>query len=140
MVKIIFYEKPGCIGNGQQKVLLRKSGHELDIRDMTAERWSPEILRSFFGDRPIPLWFNQSSPRVKSGEICPSELDESKALALMCADPLLIRRPLLEVDGRREAGFEPDFIHNWIGLDDADTEVGEGCPNPKATDGRGQSA
>ena len=132
MVKVIFYEKPGCIGNGQQKVLLSKSGHELDVRDMTAEPWSPEILRSFFGDRPISSWFNQSSPRVKSGEIRTDELDESEALALMCADPLLIRRPLLEVAGRREVGFEPAFIREWIGLNDAETDVGEGCPNPKA--------
>ena len=136
MVKVIFYEKPGCIGNGQQKVLLRKSGHELDVRDMTIEPWNPEILRSFFGDRPIPLWFNQSSPRVKSGEVRPNEIDESEALALMCADPLLIRRPLLEVDGRREVGFEPDFIRDWIGLNDAETKVGEGCPNPKGADGK----
>ncbi|MEO0810043.1 MAG: ArsC/Spx/MgsR family protein [Pseudomonadota bacterium] len=133
MVKVIFYEKPGCIGNGRQKVLLSRAGHELDVRDMTAAPWTPQILRSFFGDRPLALWFNQSSPRLKSGEICPDKLDEREALALMCADPLLIRRPLLEVDGRREVGFEPAFIRDWIGLDVTDTDVGEGCPRPKSS-------
>ncbi|NQX79646.1 MAG: hypothetical protein HRT83_03710, partial [Hyphomicrobiaceae bacterium] len=67
MVKITFYEKPGCVGNYKQKALLWGAGHVLEVRDMTIMQWTPEILRPFFGDRPIPFWFNQSSPRLKSG-------------------------------------------------------------------------
>ncbi|MEN2494387.1 MAG: hypothetical protein TECD_00283 [Hyphomicrobiaceae bacterium hypho_1] len=128
MTKVIFYEKPGCIGNEQQKALLARSGHKLDVRDMTTIPWTPEMLRSFFGSRPVHLWFNQSSPRLKSGEICTDKINEIDALALMCQDPLLIRRPLLEVNGRREIGFETSIINDWIGLDMSASAVGEGCP------------
>lgn len=38
----------------------------------------------------------------------------------MLQDPLLIRRPLLEVGDRREVGFEVDKIDAWIGLQPVD--------------------
>jgi nitrogenase-associated protein len=127
VANVVFYEKPGCGGNARQKALLRQSGHELDVRDLLAAPWTGDLLRSFFGARPVAEWFNGASPRVKSGEVKPAELDAETALALMLADPLLIRRPLIEVDGRREIGFEPALIHAWIGLTPAAEPVGEGC-------------
>ncbi len=134
MAKVIFYEKPGCIGNAQQKKLLVSSGHELDVRDMTTAPWSPEKLRRFFGDRPVAEWFNLTSPRVKAGEIKPDDLDENEALSILCSDPLLIRRPLIEVEGRCEVGFERELIADWIGLAESDADVGEGCPSTGGAD------
>lgn len=135
MAKVVFYEKPGCIGNTRQKKLLIRSGHELDVRDMTAAPWTAETLRPFFGNRPVAHWFNVSSPRVKSGEVNPEVLTEPVALALMCEDPLLIRRPLLEVGGRREVGFEIDLIAEWIGIEnELGANVGEGCPSDIQSD------
>jgi nitrogenase-associated protein len=127
MATIIFYEKPGCAGNARQKALLAASGHTLDVRSLLAEPWTAERLRSFFGTRPVAEWFNMSSPRVKSGEIRPAEITAGDALAAMLADPLLIRRPLLEADGRRETGFDAALIGAWIGLAAAERPVGEGC-------------
>ena len=127
MAKVIFYEKPGCGGNARQKALLKASGHELDVRDLLSEPWTPETLRPFFGTRPISAWFNSSSPRIKSGEIDPASIGASKALALMIEDPLLIRRPLLQVGARRETGFEPDQVDIWIGLSKMREPVDETC-------------
>lgn len=128
MAKVVFYEKPGCGGNARQKLLLQQSGHELEVRDLLTTPWTKATLRSFFGARPVSQWFNASAPRVKSGEVRPDELDADAALALMLAEPLLIRRPLLECDGRREAGFETELIDAWLGLKPAAKPVGEGCP------------
>ncbi len=128
MAKVVFYEKPGCAGNARQKALLRQSGHELDVRDLLTTPWTAEALRSFFGARPVAEWFNTASPRVKSGEVRPADLVAEAALALMLADPLLIRRPLIEVDGRRETGFNSALIDAWIGLAPAAAPVGEACP------------
>jgi len=36
-----------------------------------------------------------------------SNMDEAKAIALMEAQPSMIRRPLLDVDGRLTVGFKP---------------------------------
>lgn len=61
-------------------------------------------------------WFNRNAPRVKSGEVVPEALNADSAMALLLAEPLLIRRPLLEANGRRDVGFDPPRIHAWLGL------------------------
>lgn len=137
MAEVIFYEKPGCGGNARQKALLTRSGHQLDTRDLLTTAWTVEQLRAFFGGRPVAQWFNMASPRVKAGEVDPSTLDADTALQLMLADPLLIRRPLIECQGRREVGFDTELIDAWIGLEPSPTAVGEGCPRHPGTDAGG---
>ncbi|MEH2061126.1 MAG: ArsC/Spx/MgsR family protein [Nostoc sp.] len=123
MARIIFYSKPGCKGGTKQKVLLTAAGHEVIPYNLLTEPWTVERLRSFFGDRPVAEWFNSSAPKVKSGEIVPEKLDEQTALALMLKEPLLIRRPLLEVGEQREVGFDVQKIDAWIGLQAVDESL-----------------
>lgn len=132
MAEIVFYEKPGCINNTRQKRLLAWSGHTVEARDILAAAWTPEGLRPFFGARPVAEWFNRSAPRVKSGEVAPERLSEAEALALMCADPLLIRRPLMAALGRQECGFDEAAVAAWIGLQAGET-IGEDCPRTDGT-------
>lgn len=139
MAHVIFWEKPGCAGNARQKALLIASGHTLDVRNLLAEPWKAERLRSFFAGRPVAEWFNQSSPRVKSGEVKPEALSEGEALTLMLADPLLIRRPLMEADGRREVGFDPVRMKAWIGLAETRVPVTDACVHETARE-RGEIA
>ncbi|MCG6135451.1 MAG: nitrogenase-associated protein [Nostoc sp. LLA-1] len=123
MPRVIFYSKPGCKGGIKQKVLLTAAGHEVVAYDILSEPWTVERLRSFFGDRPVSEWFNPSAPKVKSGEVVPEKLDAQTALVLMLQDPLLIRRPLLEVGNRREVGFDVEKIDAWIGLKPVDESL-----------------
>lgn len=116
MATVIFYEKPGCINNTKQKALLKAAGYEVQAHNLLSQAWTTEKLRVFFGERPVVEWFNRSAPRVKSGEVVPEQLDAQMALALMVSDPLLIRRPLLQVGDRTEVGFDVEQIENWIGL------------------------
>jgi nitrogenase-associated protein len=127
MADVMFWEKPGCSGNARQKSLLMASGHRVQARDLRREPWSAETLRPFFGARAVGDWFNRSSPRVKSGEVRPEALGEAAALALMLADPLLIRRPLLQVAERRECGFDAALVDAWIGLKSDLAAVDETC-------------
>ncbi|MDD4914410.1 MAG: nitrogenase-associated protein [Methylococcales bacterium] len=122
MATIHFYEKPGCVNNTRQKQLLTKAGHRLVIYDLLQHRWvdEPEKLRSFFGNLPVSAWFNPSAPAIKNAEIDPASLDEQQAIALMVASPILIRRPLMEVDGRRRAGFDAAEVESWLGLSSVD--------------------
>lgn len=119
MARILFYEKPGCTGNLRQKRLLENAGHTVLARNLLAEAWTAERLRGFFGARPVAEWFNRNAPKVKSGEVVPEALDAETAMKLLLAEPLLIRRPLLEANGRRETGFDPSRIHAWLGLGSA---------------------
>lgn len=142
MSKIVFYEKPGCQNQARQKTELQAAGHELVVRDMLSTPWRAEKLRPFFGDRPVPDWFNRAAPRVKSGEIVPETLGPEEALALMIADPLLIRRPLMLIDRQPACGF--DEISQrilWISTGHGDYAIGNPvqsesctqsspCPNP----------
>jgi nitrogenase-associated protein len=133
MTKVIFYEKPGCINNTKQKTLLTAAGHELEIHNLLTTPWTAETLRPFFGSLPVAAWFNLSAPRVKSGEINPKTMEESIALALMIEDPLLIRRPLLEVAGVRRVGFDPSAVDEWIGLRVKPSGDLENCPRSHET-------
>jgi nitrogenase-associated protein len=127
MADVIFYEKPGCGGNARQKALLVASGHRVEARSLLAEPWSAEELRLYFGARPIEQWFNQASPRVKSGAVDPAACTETEALRLMLEDPLLIRRPLMRVGERREAGFDQALVDAWIGLKSVNEKVSDTC-------------
>lgn len=134
MVKVIFYEKPGCRNNIKQKSLLIAAGHELDVRNILTEPWTINKLYLFFKDLPKTLWFNYSAPRIKSGEIVPQNFintAEKDILELMITDPLLIRRPLIQVGKANKVGFEQDAISKWIGLNplDSPTEDLETCPS-----------
>jgi len=125
MARVIFYEKPGCKNNTKQKTLLTAAGHEVVPYNLLTEPWTVERLRSFFGDRPVVEWINRAAPVVKSGEVDPEKLDAETALVLMLRDPLLIRRPLIQVGDRREAGFDVEKINAWIGLKAADESLQE---------------
>ena len=116
MTIITFYEKPGCANNSRQKLLLAAAGHTVQAKSLLTEPWTKERLLAFFGNRPVAEWFNRAAPKIKSGEIVPEEIDAETALAMMRAEPLLIRRPLIEADGRREVGFDPEVIDAWLGL------------------------
>lgn len=120
MAVVVFYEKPGCSGNARQKALLEAAGHTVVAKDLLATRWTRMGLLSFLEPLPIALWFNRNAPAVKCGEIVPEEFDQATALDLLQAHPLLIRRPLLEVDGVRRAGFDAAAIDAWIGLPGVD--------------------
>jgi nitrogenase-associated protein len=135
MASILFYEKPGCANNSRQKALLAASGHEVEARDLLTEAWTPARLRPFFGGKPVSQWFNPAAPRVKSGEIRPETLTEETALDLMVADPLLIRRPLMQVGERQEAGFDQAVVEAWIGLAASAKPVPETCSRPAAEAG-----
>ena len=129
MATIVFYEKPGCGNNTKQKVWLAASGHTVLPKNLLIEKWTAEKLRPFFGEMPVSEWFNQAAPSVKSGEIDPAAYTEEEALAMMVEQPLLIRRPLMDIEGELRAGFDADAVRAWIGLNDAKPAGDiEACP------------
>ena len=129
MAHVLFFEKPGCINNTRQKVLLAAAGHTVQAKSLLTEKWTADRLRPFFSDLPVAQWFNLSSPRIREGEVDYESIGEGEALKLMLADPLLIRRPLMEVGGEYRVGFDPDAVERWIGLKSAAAGQDlESCP------------
>nr|WP_318290158.1 hypothetical protein [Paraburkholderia sp. BL8N3] len=72
-------------------------------------------LQAFMAPRPVSEWFYRAAPRIKSSEVVPETIDDNVALALLPAEPLLIRRPLMPCDERRMVGFNAALVHIWIG-------------------------
>lgn len=129
MATITFYEKPGCKGNLRQKTLLAAAGHTVQAKSLKTETWTTERLLAFLGKLPISRWFNPAAPVIKSGEIVPENTSFEHALQLLLANPLLIRRPLMEVGEERMVGFDTEAVDAWIGLNGVELPEGniEAC-------------
>ena len=137
MPTITFYEKPGCKGNLRQKTLLAAAGHTVQAKNLKTEPWTADRLLAFVGKLPVADWFNRAAPAVKSGEIVPENLDPETALTLLLDNPLLIRRPLMEVGDERMVGFDPAAVDAWIGLNGVAAPAGiESCVHGPAGHGK----
>lgn len=116
MAVVTFYEKPGCKGNLRQKTLLAAAGHTVQAKSLKTEPWTADRLLAFLGKLPVTEWFNRAAPDIKSGQIVPENLGFEDALHLLLGNPLLIRRPLMEVGEERMVGFDVATVDAWLGL------------------------
>jgi nitrogenase-associated protein len=123
MTHIVFFEKPGCANNTRQKAWLAQAGHEVEAVSLLTHPWTRSELLSYLDGLPVAQWFNRAAPRVKSGEVVPEALDREPALALLLAEPLLIRRPLIRAGERRAVGFDVAAVHAWLGLPESVVEA-----------------
>jgi len=129
MKKLLFYEKIGCKGNARQKIMLEANGYTLEVKSILDELWDCDQLRPFFRDRPVPEWFNWKAPAVKQGEVDPSSFDSESALDIMLREPILIRRPLIDLDGQKMCGFD-DEVRTALGIREHVQGL-EACQNSK---------
>lgn len=113
---VVFYEKPGCVGNARQKALLLSQRVELEVRSLPDQAWTAARLRPYFGAKAVSDWFNKTAPQVKSGQITIDKLSEGKAIDLMIENPLLIRRPLMRYGDLRQSGFDPGPVLDQLGI------------------------
>lgn len=117
MANIVFFEKNGCINNNKQKELLRLAGHTVTAVNLLKHRWDYEQLVDFFQGLPIPFWFNPMAPDIRDGHIDPTLITEAEALQLLISNPLLIRRPLMQIGASKIVGFDIDKLSELIELD-----------------------
>ena len=130
MSRLVFYEKPGCLGNARQRALLEAAGHSLDRRNLLTTPWTRASLGAFLEPLPVREWFNRSAPQIKSGRLNPDALDSDAALSHLIAEPILIRRPLMErEDGARLVGFDTEAVAAFVGLGPRDDGAGPLAPS-----------
>ena len=131
MATVVFYQKPGCGTNARQIRALEAAGHQVVAKSLLTEPWTASELLTFFGDTPVPSWFNPAAPKVKAGVVDPSAIDATRALTLMLDDPLLMRRPLVEANGARCAGFDREPVLSLLG-GGVERQDLQGCMRPEA--------
>jgi nitrogenase-associated protein len=132
---VIFYEKPGCSTNSKQKQSLERAGCILIVKNLLENEMSLEELSTYLENRPVHEWFNPNAPALKNGEIDPYNYKKEEALALLFYNPILIRRPLISIEGHKICGFDKKKIEDilCIKLDIANEEKctsKTACPTP----------
>ncbi|MEJ2373805.1 MAG: hypothetical protein P8Y16_08505 [Sulfurimonas sp.] len=65
---VIFFEKPGCMGNAKQKTLLDLYNIRYKTEDILSYPWTKEFLEEFFKDIPKEKIYNPSTCRVNARE------------------------------------------------------------------------
>src|SRR5262245_19372394 len=78
------------------------------IERAQVERWAGEVGWETLLNR-AGTTFRQLPDKDKNG------LSEQKAIALMLSQPSMIKRPILDVDGRLLVGFAPDAYEEAFG-------------------------
>ena len=107
---------------------MRAAGHSLQCIDILSFDWDPDRLLAFVeGKEPVSI-MNHTAPAVKNGDIVPAELSFDEAVMMMVSDPILIKRPLIEVDGQCIQGFLDPRLKYYLGDWDRNEDVVT-CPN-----------
>lgn len=96
--------------------MLRAAGHTVDDRDILSQTWQSDGLHSYFGQMPVCDWFNMTAPAIKTGTLLIHSMSGQEAIEAMMDDPLLIRRPLMEIEGQKICGFRFEELDSMIGL------------------------
>lgn len=128
MAYIQFFEKPGCINGEKQKNILVEAGNTLECVNILDHPWTPEELAPFLLSKDPTMIMNHTAPAIKSGEINPENLSYDEAVALMVENPILIKRPLVRVDGLSIQGFTDKRLNPYLGSWDKKNDVTT-CPN-----------
>lgn len=116
MAHIIFYTKPGCKGGARQKELLLSSGHTVEERSIFDKTWTPETLKPYLEKLRVEDWYNKNAPEVKAGTVIPGVLSIEDTLNLLCSKPILIKRPIMEINNQLIAGFDVESLKEIIEL------------------------
>ena len=85
---------------------LSQKGVELDERDFFDDGFTEQELRDLLGGVPPSEIFSWRSPSVKKLGLNRDDLTDDDLIRLMIEEPRLIRRPLIQVDGRLIVGTD----------------------------------
>lgn len=123
--EVVFYEKTACAGNKKQKELLQANGVDFEVKSLLDTKWDKDSLNSFFEGLNKEQIYNQFAPQIKKGEISISGLSKEQLVQMMIKEPILIKRPLIIVDGKKICGFDIEKLNEALNLElDTKKEIG----------------
>jgi nitrogenase-associated protein len=111
---IIFYEKTGCAGNQRQKQLLTTNGLSYQTKSLLDTQWTKEKLEPFFQGLNKSAMINQFAPKIKNNELNIEDLTKDELIEVMCNEPILIKRPLLQIGDSHLCGFDIEQINKLL--------------------------
>ena len=112
---IIIYGIKTCDTVKKARNWLEGRGVEHRFVDYRAEGLDPKSLARWHKAVGWEKLLNKASTTFKELPDADKQgLDEKKAVALMQAHPTLIKRPVLDVDGRITVGFKPESFEQAV--------------------------
>ena len=88
------------------KASLSQDGVELNERDFFKDSFTEEELRDLLGDTPPADVFSWRSPSARKLGLDRDTVSPDELVRLMVDEPRLIRRPLIQVEGRLIVGTD----------------------------------
>ena len=88
------------------KASLSQDGAELDERDFFKDGFTEAELRELLGDTPPADVFSWRSPSARKLGLDRDTVTADELIRLMLNEPRLIRRPLIQVEGRIVVGTD----------------------------------
>ncbi len=108
---VVVYGIPNCDTVKKARVWLDDHGVEFDFHDFKKAGLTAAIVKGWLKDVPLETLVNRRGTtwRALPDEVKASAETEAGAIALMLDKPSVIKRPVVEVDGRVKAlGFVAD--------------------------------
>ena len=109
-----FYEKTGCSGNAKQKELLKSHNISFNVKSLLDTPWTVETLSEFFKGLETKDIFNPFAPQIRDKQIDINSFSKDEAITLMIKNPILIKRPLLDINGVKLCGFDIEKINELL--------------------------
>lgn len=110
MAEPVLYGIRTCDTVKKARAWLDRRGVEYRFHDYKAAGLEMARLRRWCDELGWEALLNRAGTTFRKLEPAHKEsLDEKRALALMLAQPTVIRRPVLEVGGRVVVGFKPEL-------------------------------
>lgn len=88
------------------KASLSQDGVELNERDFFKENFTEAELRDLLGETNPADVFSWRSPSARKLELNRDTVTADELISLMVSEPRLIRRPLIQVEGRLIVGTD----------------------------------
>ena len=107
---ITIYGIKNCDTMKKARAWLDGHGVAYDFHDYRAEGVAKDKLKQWSDELGWETLLNRAGTTFrKLPEVDKEGLNEKKALALMLAQPSMIKRPVLDLGGKRVVGFKPEI-------------------------------
>jgi arsenate reductase len=114
--KVTIYGIKACDTMKKARAWLDEHGVGYAFRDYKAAGVERAALEGWAGQVGWETLLNRAGTTFrKLPDAAKADLDEARAIALMVDQPSMIKRPVLEVDGRLIVGFKPEIYARTFG-------------------------
>ncbi len=115
-MRITLYGIKNCDTMKKARTWLDRHAVEYEFHDYKASGIEPELLQKWCGRVGWEMLLNRGGTTFrKLPDAQKTGLTERKAISLMAAQPSMIKRPVLEMDGRLLVGFQPATYEKAVG-------------------------